>query len=413
MPDCAPHAVGVICEFNPFHNGHARLLAAAHEAAGTAGCVICVMSGRFVQRGEPAAADPYLRAQAALAGGADLVLELPFPWSAASAEYFADAGVSILSRLPVGQLAFGTESGDLKLLRAAAEVLVRPDFSFRSAAYVRSGGGAAASLASLLRDELTAYPLPDGFPSPNDRLAMQYLRALHNAGSRIKPLPIHRDGQGYRDEILRNPSAPSASALRLLIREAADDPDCLSAMLSGTMPDDSLQIWLDAVKVGQAPADETVLLPYFHTFLRLADPDELAGFAECSGGLSHRMVRAALDAPTPTAFLATLHSRLYTDARLRRAMLYAAIGVTDTDLHAVPVYTTLLASNTRGCAFLKSLRTARKKGSSVIPILTKPADAPAGRQTYLSHRADALFALCLPRPVSAGACLRQGPRIKT
>lgn len=413
MPDRIPHAVGVICEFNPFHNGHARLLAAAHEAAGAAGCVICVMSGRFVQRGEPAAADPYLRAQAALDGGADLVLELPFPWSAASAEYFADAGVSILSRLPVRQLAFGTESGDLRLLRAAAEVLTRPDFSARSAAYVRNGGGAAASLPSLLREELTGYPLPDGFPSPNDRLAMQYLRALHAAGNDISPLPIRRDGQDYRDETLRNPSAPSASALRRLTREAADDPDCLSAMLSGTMPNGSLQLWLDAVKDGRAPADGSALLPFFHIFCRLADPDELAGFAECSGGLSHRMVQAALTAPSSTSFFAALHSRLYTDARLRRAMLYAALGVTDADLNSAPAYTTLLASNARGCTFLKMLRASRKAGHSAIPILTKPADAPAGRQTYLSHRADALFSLCLPRPTAAGDCLRQGPRIKT
>lgn len=94
-------AAGVICEFNPFHNGHVRLLRAVRGALGDGVCIVCVMSGRFVQRGEPAAADPYLRARAALCGGADLVLELPFPWSAASAEHFADAGVSVLSGLGV------------------------------------------------------------------------------------------------------------------------------------------------------------------------------------------------------------------------------------------------------------------------------------------------------------------------
>lgn len=402
-------AAGVICEFNPFHNGHVRLLRAVRGALGDGVCIVCVMSGRFVQRGEPAAADPYLRARAALCGGADLVLELPFPWSAASAEHFADAGVSVLSGLGVETLAFGTESGDLTLLRAAAEVLAQPDFPARSAARVRQGDGAAVALSGLLREALSDITpaLPDDFPSSNDRLAMQYLRAMHAAGDAMTPLAVRREGQAFRDETLHDPSAPSASAIRLLMREASADPDCLCAMLTGTMPDGALQVWLDAIRAGQAPTDGSALLPFLHAFFRLADPDELTGFSGLSGGLSHRLVRAALDAPTPAVFLSSLHSRLYTDARLRRAMLNAVLGVTDTDLRAVPVYTTLLAANRRGCAFLKDLRSAQREGSSYIPVVTKPADAPACRQTVLAHRADALFTLCLPRPVAAGDCLRQ------
>lgn len=402
-----PPAAGVICEFNPFHNGHVRLLDAARAALGEGGCIVCVMSGRFVQRGEAAAADPYLRAQAALCGGADLVLELPFPWSAASAEHFADAGVSVLSGLGVGMLAFGTESGDMTVLRAAAEVLAKPDFPARSAARVRGGEGAAAALTALLREELSDMTLPDGFPSSNDRLAMQYLRAVHAAGDRITPLPVCREGQAYRDEILHDPSAPSASALRLLMREAAGDPDCLSAMLTGTMPDGALHIWLDAIRAGQAPADSSALLPFLHAFFRLADPDGLAGFSGLAGGLSHRLVRAALDSPTPDAFLSSMRSRLYTDARLRRAMLYAVTGVTDSDLRAAPAYTTLLAANRRGCGYLKCLRAAQRAGDCPLPVVTKPADAPACRQTELARRADALFTLCLPRPTAAGDCLRR------
>ena len=95
---------GVICEFNPFHGGHAYLLSRMREQVGDGGCVVCVMSGRFVQRGEVAMADPYLRAAMALAGGADLVAELPFPWSAGSAEQFALGGVRILTRLGVDTL---------------------------------------------------------------------------------------------------------------------------------------------------------------------------------------------------------------------------------------------------------------------------------------------------------------------
>ena len=114
---------GVICEFNPFHSGHAYLLSRMRELVGEDGCVVSVMSGRFVQRGEAAFADPYLRAETALAGGADLVVELPFPWSAGSAEHFAAAGVEVLTKLGVDSLVFGSERGDLTLLSAAAEAV--------------------------------------------------------------------------------------------------------------------------------------------------------------------------------------------------------------------------------------------------------------------------------------------------
>lgn len=410
-----PRAAGVICEFDPFHNGHARLLRAMREEVGKDGCVICLMSGRFLQRGGPATADPYLRAHAALHGGADLVLELPFPWSASGSETFAAAGVSILQRLRVGTLAFGSECGDPALLTAAAEVLAAPDFPAKCAARTREGLGATAALEQLLRDALTDPPLPQGFPSSNDLLGMQYLRAISASGIAMHPLILQRVGQGFREQqLLTNASAPSATALRSLMREAAEDPDVLAVMLEGTMPSASLAIWLDAIRAGAAPAREETLYPFLHAFFRLADPDRLSELAELSGGLSHRLVRAALDAATPDDFLNAIRSRLYTDARLRRAMLFGSLEVTDEDLHASPTFTTLLAADRRGCAFLKEhrafLRTEEGRAYG-IPVVSRPAHAPTCRQTDLSRRADALFTLCLPRPEGAGSCLRRTANI--
>lgn len=414
---CAsPRAAGTICELNPIHNGHVRLLRAMREEVGADGCLICLMSGRFVQRGTPAVADPYIRAKAALAGGADLVLELPFPWSASGAEFFARAGVSILTRLGVDRIAFGSECGDPHLLQTAAEALSAPSFAEQCTARVRAGVGAAAALEQVLRDALQGQTLPEGFPSSNDLLAIQYLRALSESGSAALPLVIRREGQDYRDTLLTNASAPSATSLRLLMREAADDPDTLSAMLEGTMPSEALTCYLEAVRGGEAPAREEALLPFFHAFLRLADPNELSRLTELSGGLAHRLVSTALATPTPQDFWNRIRSRLYTDARLRRALLYAAVGVTEDDLRAPPTYTTLLAATPRGCAFLRahrashraSCRAVKAGGAETIPVVTKPADAPAGRGTDLSRRADALFTLCLPRPTEAAAPLRRG-----
>lgn len=399
-----PRVAGIICECNPFHNGHARLLRTVREAIGEDGCIVCLMSGRFVQRGMPAAADPYLRAHATLIGGADLVLELPFPWSAADAEHFAAAGVSILTRLPVELLAFGSESGDCRLLEAAADRLAQPQFAACMAAEVRAGTGAAAALSSYLRRELAELMPPSDFPSSNDLLAIQYLRALREQEPPLQVLTVRREGQDYRDESLRDPDAPSATALRFLLREAAGDPDCLAAMLSGTMPDEALALWLDAVRSGGAPADEDALLPFFHAYFRLADSEALSTLAGLSGGLAHRIRRAALEAPTPEAFWEALRSRLYTDARLRRALLFGALGVTENDLRAAPTYTTLLAADRRGRALLQC---RRRQADGSLTVVTKPADAPDDRQTFLSRRADALYTLTTPTPSAAGDCLRK------
>ena len=139
------HTTGVICELNPFHGGHAYLLSCMREEAGDEGLVVCLMSGRFVQRGEAAVADPYLRAKTALAGGADLVLELPFPWSAGSAEHFAAAGVTLLARLGVDCITFGSECGDPNLLSAAAKAPSAPGFGEVYATLCRKGAGTAAA----------------------------------------------------------------------------------------------------------------------------------------------------------------------------------------------------------------------------------------------------------------------------
>ncbi len=116
-------AVGIICEYNPMHRGHEEMIKKLREREECT--VVCLMSGNFVQRGEPAILDKYDRAAAAVRSGADLVLELPFPWSAGSARYFAEAGVFILNAVGVKSIAFGSESADAALLSGAAEILVR------------------------------------------------------------------------------------------------------------------------------------------------------------------------------------------------------------------------------------------------------------------------------------------------
>lgn len=407
-------ASGVICEFNPFHQGHAYLLSRMRESVGGDGCVVCLMSGRFVQRGEPAIADPYLRAGMALAGGADLVLELPFPWSTGSAEHFAGAGIGILSRLGVDEVAFGSESGDADRLLDAAEAVEQPDFRDAYITLCRRGRGTAAAYAEALR-QVCPHTLPEGFPASNDLLGIAYLSALRrvrtNRGTAPTPYIVPRVGAGYREDTLTEGIYPSATALRLLIREASCDPIALEAILEGTMPPASLTALLEAVKRGDVPLEGDRLLPFYHALYRLKQPADMENCAEWDGGLAGHICRHARKEATAEGFFTSLRTKQYTDARIRRALLFGAVGVTDADLRVSPRYTTLLAANGRGCAYLKERLRVNRDPEDGFSVVTKPADAPAGRQRELSELADALFTLCFPTPVPAGEMTRRTPVI--
>ncbi len=407
-------SIGVICEFNPFHTGHAYLLARMREAVGGNGCVICALSGRFIQRGASAMFDPYLRAAWALSGGADLVVELPFPHSAASAEHFAAAGVHILASLGVGTLAFGSESADRDLLLRAANAAAAPDFASRYAELCRGGMGAAAAYASAIR-EMTGDGVPSDFPCPNDILGIAYLTALQKMrqASGVAPdaLVVLREGAHYGDDILPPSGHPSATALRRLIIEAACDPVSLSAVLEGHMPDDAVSSLVSAVARGDAPIDGDGLLPFFHAYYRLQRLDAVEQYAECGGGITGAILRAARETATPEAFFASLCGGHYTDARLRRALLFGAVGVRLDDLRAMPTHTILLGANERGRAYLREWQKASSDNED-FKVITKPADAPHGRRSELAERADGLFTLCYPTPREAGATRKMSPVIR-
>ena len=410
-------ASAVICEFNPFHGGHAYLLSRMREQVGEEGCVVCLMSGRFVQRGEAAIADPYLRARMALAGGADLVLELPFPWSAGSAEHFATAGVRLAARMGVDTLTFGSECGDVDLIARAAKAVDDPRFGEIYAALCRKGTGTTTAYTEALRQvsNEVGSTLPDGFPSSNDLLGIAYLRALDRTAAEIGSAPgasvVTRLGSGYREDVLTAGAYPSATAIRVLLREAACDPIALKAMLMGTMPDGALEVLLDGVNTCEVPLEGGRLMAFYHTLYRLKSPSDMGSCAEWGGGLAGHICRHAKDRATPEAFFEALRTKQYTDARLRRALLFGAIRVTESDLRAMPAYTTLLAANGRGCAYLKAWQRANKGAEDGFTVVTKPADAPAGRQKELGELADGLFTLCFPVPREAGEMMRRRPSI--
>ena len=389
-------SVGIVCEYDPFHNGHKRQIEIIKKNDPDA-AVVCLMSGNFTQRGRFAVADKYTRASAAVASGADVVLELPYPYSSASAEYFAAAGVCILDSLGVCEMNFGSECGDLELLSEVARVTASEEFStcYKNLLKTNPDIGSAAAYAEAYY-ELTGKKLPT---TPNDILGVSYIRAAIKADTKMKLTPIKREGAGFSDESLRENEYPSATGIRRLF-------------LSGKyekgyeyMPSGASEIYQEAYKEGSFPTDTDKISTAAVAFFRLTDPESLDNIAESGGGVGRRLCAAAKEATDLEGMIALASTKRYTDARLRRAVMYSLTGVTEDDIKKPPRYITLLAANKRGREFLAS------RDKDGIEVVTKPADAPACRQTELSHKLDALFTLCLPKAREAEELLRRSPKI--
>lgn len=378
---------GIVCEFNPLHAGHMHLLRQVRGAD----AVVCLMSGNFTQRGEAAILPPIPRAAAALAAGADLVLELPFPYAAASAEYFAAAGVRGLAALGVDTLAFGSECGDAARLSAAAEKLLLPGFLpyFRQASKKR---GSAGAVFDYLGEEF----------SSNDILGISYLRAVCRESLSLTPLVVRRVGEGYLSE---NAGAayPSAAALRAKLNT--------SGRILPFLPSETREIFHAAAeRTGVADISRLggAMLAVLRGYGMRKTP--FPATAEMDAGLFARLLSAARTATDYQSLLEKTACGAYTDGRIRRALLFLLAGVTKNDLAAPPAFLRLLAANQKGLAFLAKTRKTR-----TVPVLTRRSGtektASARRERELAFVADGLYALCFPRPVTTAELQTAAPHI--
>ncbi|MBR2465137.1 MAG: nucleotidyltransferase family protein [Clostridia bacterium] len=371
--------VGIICEYNPFHTGHARLLKAVRGA----NTVVCLMSGNFTQRGEAAILPPVPRAAMALACGADLVLELPFPFSASSARYFATAGVRALGSLGIDTLAFGSECGDIEILSALAARAPEGEYRKKAPHVMQNTGDAAAYFAALGETV-----------SSNDILAVEYLRAIAREAPDMEPFVVNRKGAEYRQTVLKNEEYPSATALRESLR--------VGEGIKAHIPFEAREIFTDAA-ARYGIADTARLGSALLAVLRANGTGNPHEIAECGGGLHRRLQKAAWSAGDYGALCKAAATKRYTDGRIRRALLYLLAGVKKEDLVAHPVYLRLLAANARGREFLNETMKRR-----TVHVVTKQADiaglgACAARQRELSLRADGLYALCFADTVTPHA----------
>ena len=318
--------VGILCEYNPLHLGHAKQISSIRKSSGPDTAVVCLMSGNFVQRGQPAIFDKMLRARAALEAGADLVLELPVTYALSSAEGFAAGAVSILGTF-CDEMSFGAEHPQPQALLDTARALLSPDFSCHLRRHLDAGLSFPSARAKALADMGAHAQLVS---CPNDILAVEYCKAILSQNCPMQPAPIHRPGS-YHD-VTADPENPSATSLRLLMETGGDFRPFVPTDLFAGAPVHTL-----------AQGEKAILAR-----LRTMTDAEFEALPYGSEGLWRKFMRECRQKNTLEEILTAVKSKRYTRTRLDRMAMCAFLGLTAEDLASPAPYTRVLGFTRRG-----------------------------------------------------------------
>ncbi|MBQ8687360.1 MAG: nucleotidyltransferase family protein [Ruminococcus sp.] len=359
---------GIICEYNPLHNGHLHHIRTVRQNGADA--IVAVMSGNFMQRGDVSIMEKVTRAQLALRAGADLVIELPVIWSLSPADQFAAGGVALLDSLQVvDEISFGCECPDLDVLQTAAEVCraCQTEYADTLRYFTRQGNSYPAVLQELVT-QIAGPEVASVLSEPNNTLAVAYLNALTDQGSRIRPFAVQRKGAAHDSagEItLSEPicsetnlseikSIASASYIRYCLDEGID---CRRMVTASSWKEINT-----SRKKGTFASIRNLERIILYT-LRTMTPEQLENVAEVgSQGLANRIYQAR-EATSLDDLLNRLRTKRYPTSRLRRILLHMLIGITRQDIYTLPPYGRILAFNSTGRKVL-----AQSKGIRNIPF---------------------------------------------
>ena len=346
--------VGIIAEYNPFHNGHAYQIEQIKSKIKDAK-IIAVMSGSFTQRGEPAILDKFTRAKLAIYGGCDLVLELPFVFAVRSAQDFAYGGVNLLNNLnTVDYLTFGSEIDDINLIKDVSELINKDTFRIILHNKLKNGISYANALCQSL-SQITDID-ENLLKQPNVILAVEYLRALRS--TKILPLLTKRTFVKHNDSILHL-GITSASSIRKALYSDAIDWKTISSTVN--------QFTLDTLMSTELPFIDRLYLPLI-TKIICSSPTELKTIYGMNEGLENKIINSVNTTQNLTELINSIVSRRYTRSTIQRLLLHLLIGLSKEQVHSFNKieYARVLAFNQNGREILKSI----KKMSS-IPIITK------------------------------------------
>ncbi len=348
---------GVVSEYNPFHMGHEYQIKKARELSSCDGIAV-VMSGNFVQRGEPAIIDKFRRAEAAVRGGADLVIELPFPFSCQNAEMFAGAAIRELKKLNISALSFGCESSDIKMLKDIARLQLSSVFNTEVKEEIKSGTSYPKALSKVISSHLGEYAFTLS-GSPNNVLAIEYIKStiVHNLN--LDLIPVKRMGKDHND-LSATGSYDSATAIRKVLLSSDKHNVSVTA--------DSMEMLRDFHSEHKSFNSFNRYLQLLYYKILELGPDGLNEIYEVSEGLNNKIYANVFKHENIDDFIASLKSKRYTYSKLRRMLLNIILGIRREDMKGFMLFgevspVKVLAFNDVG---RRIMREAKESGTAVI-----------------------------------------------
>lgn len=346
---------GIICEYNPFHNGHLYHITETKRLLGEDTLVVCAMSGNFVQRGEPAIFAKFARAEAAVKCGADLVVELPTYVSLASAEGFAKGAVQLLDSMGVcTHLSFGSEGGDSAQLYEMAKALLLPQTDELIKSELKKGISYASARQNALRS--IVGDKAELLEQPNNILGIEYLKALNVIGSDMTAITVSRYG-GEHD----GKEGYSASAVRQMLKSGE------RSFLN--VPTEAAMVFRREVAAGRGPVYIEDMEQAILYRLRVMTAEEYDKLPYASEGLGKRLFKSVRSSTSLDEILEKTKTKRYAMSRLRRMVMCAYLGLSAEDMSTAPSYIRVLGASAKGCTLLKQMRKSAR-----LPVIVKSAD---------------------------------------
>ena len=358
--------LGIVAEYNPFHNGHLYHLLKSKEEA-KADSVIAVIGGNFTQRGEPSLLDKWCKAEMALANGADLVIELPVLYSISSAENFADGAIKILNSLKiVDSVSFGTEAENLNKLNIIANTLYKEPKEYKDLLYsfLKDGKSYPKAREQALVKYLKDPEYASIISSPNNILGIEYLKALKKYSSKINPINLQRVEVGHLSKDYASEFASATAVRNLVYSNRIKD-------VKSYIPPASYTILTEELKAGHFVKDISRYENIIIYNLRNMPVEKIAELPDVSEGLEHLIKKAANSCNTIEEFINIVKTKRYTETRIKRILLYSLLKITKKDMaiskKTMP-YIRVLGCNDKGKFLISKIISANPRINVITSV---------------------------------------------
>lgn len=380
-------ALGIVVEYNPFHNGHAHHIAQAKKDT-NADVVIAVMSGQFLQRGEPAFVDKWYRTKMALASGADIIIELPYVYSTAKATHFAKGAIALLDACGCDSFVFGSEEGNIAPFLNTYQLIKTHQESYNAAIHsaIKEGNSYPQALQYAYQQLSTQFPNTYvDLAQPNNILGFHYIEAAQNINSTMQAVTIARIGAGYHESIVSDTAIASATGIRKSLNHNSDITSVSTFLPLASMQ--QLQLWQQQ---HQQFITWQSLWPLLQFTLVQHTPQQLQHYADVTEGIEFALHKAAKTSANFEQFMQKIKSKRYTWTRLQRMLTHIFVGVTkemrDTT-STMPSYIRLLGMTAQGQNYINT-----HKKSFTLPLISRVGKA-TDSMLQLDCKATEMYAL--------------------